>query len=107
MALTGAGGSAGILPMKNKLLRWCAATAITFASAGWIFPLGAAANLFSTWIGTEAAPVVYGHAPMVNSFPLLHYSGVSFLVALLWMGISAFGWSFIGALKLLKPTNSA
>ena len=66
---------------------------IAVASMGWLVPLGLAAWFVSTWVSTEAAPIVYGRAPQGNSFPFLHAAGMCVAVGFWWLAAIVVGWS--------------
>jgi hypothetical protein len=70
-------------------------------SAGWIAPLLLGVDAYLSFWQVEGWPLLRGERPL-NSFPFLAFSGQCVRVALVWLGLVVFFWSYMGCVALAR-----
>ena len=86
-------------------MRTLAALLIAAISAGWVIPVWLGVSFYLGFWHTEGMPLLLGR-PHLNSMDFLPAAQGCFKVGILWAGVTLFGWSFVGAHRLLaRPAD--
>jgi hypothetical protein len=75
---------------------------IAICSAGWLVPLYFAVHCYLHLFQEVSDSQIRGLVEM-NSFPFQSTMEDCFFISAVWVGVVILAWSFVGALRLLRP----